>query len=151
MKVEKFEEYQKTDTIWPLSLLAFTLGINWLLYFKLGHDDLSFFYITMSNISIMCLLLFALRLHTVVTDKVIRFKMFPFHWSWQEIAWQDIASSEIRSYKPWSEYGGWGLRRGKSGKAYTISGKTGLQLTMKTGEKILIGTNQSEALKKAIR
>ena len=124
MKIDKFEEQQKTDSIWPLSLLAITSGINWLLYFKFGHDDLSFFY--------------------------MRFKMFPFHWSWQEIAWQDVASSEIRSYKPWSEYGGWGLRRGKSGKAYTISGKTGLQLTMKTGEKILIGTNQSDALKKVI-
>ncbi|HMT52183.1 MAG TPA: hypothetical protein PKD16_06225 [Saprospiraceae bacterium] len=150
MKIDKFEEQQKTDSIWPLSLLAITSGINWLLYFKFGHDDLSFFYMTMSSIGMLCLLLFALRLHTVVTDKTIRFKMFPFHWSWQEIAWHDVASSEIRSYKPWSEYGGWGLRRGKSGKAYTISGKTGLQLTMKTGEKILIGTNQSEALKKVI-
>jgi hypothetical protein len=47
-----------------------------------------------------------------------------------------------------AEYGGWGVK-GFSGKnrAYNISGNIGLQLTLKNGYKILIGTNNQEKLR----
>nr|MBP6978828.1 hypothetical protein [Lentimicrobiaceae bacterium] len=58
-------------------------------------------------------------------------------------------------YSTIGEYGGWGYRMGgkKAGVAYNISGNMGLQLELKNGKKILLGTKKpvemEEALKKA--
>jgi len=57
-----------------------------------------------------------------------------------------VEAAEVRKYKPISEYGGWGLRYGFKGKAYTVSGKTGLQLYMRAGKNILFGTSRPEEL-----
>lgn len=146
-----FVEQQKVDTIWPLSLLAITLVGNWLLYFRLGHTDPSFLYISLASVGTLCLLMFALRLNTEINAVAIRYKMFPFHFKWREIPFIDIATKEIRTYKPLTEYGGWGLRYGKSGTAYTIRGKTGLQLTLKKGTKILIGTSKADEMSKILK
>jgi hypothetical protein len=53
------------------------------------------------------------------------------------------------------EYGGWGYRVGgkKSGIAFNVSGNMGVQIELKNGKKILLGTRKpkeaEEALKKA--
>jgi hypothetical protein len=58
-----------------------------------------------------------------------------------------VASIEVRKYSPIKEYGGWGFRYGfKNGKAYNISGNMGLQLILKNGDRILIGTQKPEEL-----
>ena len=36
------------------------------------------------------------------------------------------------------DYGGWGLKRGKKGLAYTISGNYGIYLEMKMGKNIML-------------
>ena len=145
--VVSFKENQKVDSIWPLSILALVLVGNWWLYFKMGYQDISFFFITLATISLLCLFLLVLRLQTVIDDEGIHYKMFPFHFKWQTIAWNDIQNLEIRTYRPLKEFGGWGLRFGQSGKAYTISGKTGLQLQLKNGRKVLFGTQKADVMK----
>ena len=57
------------------------------------------------------------------------------------------------NYNPISEYGGWGIKGGfskQTGKAYTTKGTTGLQLTLKNGKKILIGTQKKEEIKRVL-
>jgi hypothetical protein len=146
MKKEEFTEVQRIDSIWPLAILTITLVFNWVLYFVTGYKTLDFFYGSMLSIAILCTFFTVVKLHTKINSSGIQYKFFPFHLKWQSISWTEIEKSEIRSYKPIREYGGWGLRYGKQGKAYTIKGKTGLQLYLKTGRNILIGTNESEAL-----
>ena len=50
------------------------------------------------------------------------------------------------------EYGGYGMRSGsrKYGKAYNVSGKTGLQLYLSNGKKLLIGTQNPRQAQKAM-
>ena len=64
----------------------------------------------------------------------------------------EIDKYEIRKYHPNREYSGHGVKRGKrkSGKAYTVSGRLGLQLFFSNGEKVLIGTKRKEAIKYAM-
>lgn len=147
----KFEEVQKIDSIWPLSILAVTLVGNWLLYFLLKHNDLTFFYISVLSIGLLCIFISSLKLSTEITDKNVKYKMFPFHFKWKEISMKEIEKIEVRTYKPLQEYGGWGNRRGKSGRAFTIKGKKGLQLTLKNGQKILLGTSNGDELAKVIK
>ena len=58
----------------------------------------------------------------------------------------------IRKYDALTEYGGWGIKGGKfwkkdKGTAVNVSGDIGIQLELKSGKKLLIGTqlkNESE-------
>ena len=49
-------------------------------------------------------------------------------------------------YNALLEYGGWGVRVSPLGMAF-IAGNTGVQLVLKDGSKVLIGTNQVEEMK----
>jgi hypothetical protein len=53
-------------------------------------------------------------------------------------SWEEIEKISVREYSPLFEYGGWGIRRGKSGRAYNVKGNIGLQLVLKNGKKILL-------------
>lgn len=93
------------------------------------------------------LILIALRLNTKINKEGIYFQLFPFQLKGKLITWSEVASIEVRKYSPIKEYGGWGFRYGfKNGKAYNVSGNMGLQMVLKNGDKILIGTQKSEEL-----
>ena len=44
------------------------------------------------------------------------------------------------------QYGGWGIRGFKSNRAYNVSGKIGLQLEFKNGDKLLVGTQNGQEM-----
>ena len=97
-------------------------------------------------------LLFGSKLITTVTNEnlVITFK--PLTGKTISFDKTNIDKYEIREYKPTMEYGGYGVKQGKKGvgKAYNVSGKVGLQLYLKDGKKILIGTQRGDALVRAM-
>jgi hypothetical protein len=65
--------------------------------------------------------------------------------------WSEIARLYPRTYRPIAEYGGWGIRWGKSGAAYNLGGTQGLQLELKNGKRFLIGSQDPSHLIEAIR
>ncbi len=65
--------------------------------------------------------------------------------------WNEIQSCEARTYRPLREYGGWGVRYGRSGKAYNVHGNRGVQLVFRDGSKLLIGSQRADELAEAIR
>jgi hypothetical protein len=81
----------------------------------------------------------------------IRYRFFPFFGS-RFIAWEEVAEAEVRQYQPLKEYGGWGIKYGSGGTAYNVSGNMGLQLVLhKNNKRILLGTQQPEALRLALQ
>jgi hypothetical protein len=60
-------------------------------------------------------------------------------------------SAEPRTYSPVLEFGGWGIRVGGGGMAYNVSGNEGVQLVLKSGRRVLIGTRQPDVLMSALR
>ncbi len=90
-------------------------------------------------------------LETKITQKGIHIRFVPFHRKHKLIRWEEIQSFEIRKYKSVREYGGYGIRYNfKKGKAYNVSGNTGLQLYLNKNRKILIGTQMPELLQKVL-
>jgi hypothetical protein len=64
----------------------------------------------------------------------------------------DISSCEARVYRPIREYGGWGIRFGwKSGRAYNVRGNRGVQLRLRSGESILLGSQRADELASVIQ
>lgn len=101
---------------------------------------------------IACIALIAfIRLDTLIKDDGIYARLSPFHRSYRFYPWEALSQCYVRTYKPILEYGGWGLRfGGLENKAYNISGNQGLQLKLKDGEKVLIGTRKAEEIGKIL-
>ena len=95
-------------------------------------------------------LFYFMHLKTVVTQEAISIHFFPFFK--KQIAWNEVEKAYIREYKPLGEYGGWGIRFGlNKGMAYTIAGNLGLQLVLKKGNELLIGTQKEQELEVTLR
>ena len=58
---------------------------------------------------------------------------------------------EVRRYSPLLEYGGWGVRLGPKGWAYITTGNQGVQLRLRRGRPVLIGSAHAHELEAAIR
>ncbi|AUC23926.1 hypothetical protein BTO15_00635 [Polaribacter sejongensis] len=85
----------------------------------------------------------------------MHYQFFPLHFKVKTIPWNTISKAYVRKYQPISEFGGWGLRggfffnKGKE-KAVNVSGDIGIQLILKNGEKLLIGTLLKEEAKRVL-
>lgn len=89
----------------------------------------------------LLLVFYFLKLHTEIDENGIKYQFSPFHFTPKKIAWDEILHCHVRTYNPILEYGGWGYRTsiGK-GKAYNVKGDKGIQIELKTGKKLLLGT-----------
>lgn len=96
------------------------------------------------------ILFFFTELRIAVTSDGIFVKFFPFHFNWKHIHPEEINSFKDVIYNPILEYGGWGIRYSRNGKAYNVSGNKGVLLTFKNGKKLLLGTQRPDELKNAI-
>lgn len=91
-------------------------------------------------------------LKSAVTTEGFWVRFVPFHHKPVTISFSEIETIEVITYKPLWEYGGWGLRRGKTGLVFSVSGKNGILITFKEPRKmfwgkhktLLIGTQKPE-------
>jgi hypothetical protein len=85
-----------------------------------------------------------------VTDRGVSIA-FRYLWPTRRIAFTEIVGLEVRRYNPLLEYGGWGVRLGPKGWGYMTSGKEGVQLRLRNGLPVLIGSSRPRELEAAIR
>ena len=87
-------------------------------------------------------------LDTEVDRSGIRIKFRPFHRKWVEYKFNEIKKAEACMYRPIMDYGGWCIRYGRrvKGKAYSVSGNSGVLLTFNNNKKILIGSRNHKFL-----
>lgn len=85
-----------------------------------------------------------------VTDSGVTIA-FRHLWPTRRIAFQDIVGLEVKHYRPLIDYGGWGVRIGPAGWAYTTGGDVGVKLRLRKGLPVLIGSRHPEDLEAAIR
>jgi hypothetical protein len=148
--MNSFTETQRFDQWWLKVLLA--IPIFECLAFALNdyqtNGEISMrSLIGMMTLGAVVLLLWALSLTTRVDEEGIQYRFFPFHLRTKHLKWNEIASAVIREYRPLREYGGWGIRLTfGNGVAYNVKGNIGLQLVLKNGKKILIGTSEQQRL-----
>lgn len=96
------------------------------------------------------LLFYAVNLTVEVRRDGLYLRYFPFHLRFHRIPFDTIARARARIYSPLREFGGWGIRWGKEGKAYSVSGDRGVQIEFKNGKKLLIGSRRAEELALAL-
>lgn len=104
-------------------------------------------------IALVSVLFIFLKLKTRIDEIGVHYKFHPFHLNYKTITWDLISVCNIRNYNAITEYGGWGMKFsffGKKGKSFTTKGDIGLQIELKNGKKILIGTQKKEELKRTL-
>lgn len=159
MKV--FKEEQRFTQTWFVVLMGVSLIVPLLFiiqeYIK---EDSKFttagFLGSLSVLLIAIVPLFLFKLSTKIDEIGIHYQFFPFHLKLKCIAWQEINKAYLRTYDPIGDYGGWGLKGGAfwnsaKGKAINVSGDLGIQLELKNGQKLLIGTQKKAAAESVLK
>ena len=95
-------------------------------------------------------LILSVNLRTEVRPDGIYVQLWPLHRECVRIPMQTIHEFAAQTYRPLHDYGGWGIRWGAKGKAYTVSGNRGVLLTHGSGQHLLIGSQRAEELERAI-
>ena len=99
---------------------------------------------------VLPLFMYTMNLTTEVHSDGLYIRYFPFHLSFHRIAAEEIQRYEVCTYSPIKDYGGWGIRFGRKGKAYNVSGNRGVQLELSNRKHLLVGSQKPEELVEAL-
>jgi len=136
--------------------ISFTLGILTVLMIYLtikSHNTVVFLKILLFGlvpIVLLLLLFLTASLKTCLDKEGIKIKFPPFRFRYLKISWNEIEHCQVRKYRPMLEYVGWGLRYGVRSKAYSVGGNTGIEILLRNGKRIIIGTQRAEEAKKMV-
>lgn len=157
-----FNETQRFNQWWLqlifIVLLLFVAYAIYQWYFtneaigNVGPNDSYGQLIVIVSIFPILTLFYFLKLRTEIDESGIHYQFLPFHFSTKKMAWTDIQNCYVRTYNPIMEYGGWGYRTslGK-GRAYNVKGNIGIQVELKSGKKVLLGTQKEDEAKQIIQ
>ena len=155
-----FQEKQYFRQVWmwlimgiPFFIVVSLFVMKFILQRPLGEEgasDIGLVIMALVLTVLILLFMFTVYLKTEVRPDGLYVRFFPLHFSDKHIPSENIENYYVRTYKPIREYGGWGIRYGRKGKAYNVSGNRGLQLEFSDGKKLLIGSQCSEELAAAL-
>jgi hypothetical protein len=89
--------------------------------------------------------LVTVRLVTEVRDGQLVISLRGF-WRSRRIRLSEIQSAEPISFDAVRDYGGYGIRTGRFGKAYIAAGSRGVRLKLANGATVVLGSQRSEEL-----
>jgi hypothetical protein len=151
---EEQQEFTKKGNRFFFQSLLLVLLIYCIAFFLLHRADNTDVFLGMLPllviIGILIYLFSKARLITQVREDGIYVRFTPFQRSFKRFEWDRIDHLYQREYHPVKEYGGWGVRMGPSGRAYNVSGITGIQIVLKNGNRILIGTHMPDDLSQVL-
>ena len=97
------------------------------------------------------LLLYFIQLEWKFTESDFRYRFFPFIIKERIIPYSNIQSMSVMKINPIFEFGGWGLRRGKLGKAYTTEGNLIIHMELKSGQKLNFTVKNKSEVERVIQ
>jgi len=149
-----FREIQKFRQLWVWILVMFVGAIAWyggvqqiVLKKPFGNNpapDAIMIMLWVIFGGLFPVFFFSLKLVTEVRSDGLYIRFFPLLFHEHKISFEEIKSYEIRTYSAMKEYGGYGIRYGKNGKAYNISGNRGVQFEFLDGKRLMVGSQRSE-------
>lgn len=155
-----FSEEQRFRQAWIRILVAFVAAVAWYTFIvqvvggePVGNnpaDDVLVVIILAVFGIIFPIWFIIMRLETQVTLTALRFRMFPLHRAWRVHPFDTIARAVAITYRPLREYGGWGIRFGRRGMAYNVSGNEGVLITLRSGTSFLLGSLRAAELEQVL-
>jgi len=88
-----------------------------------------------------------LKLKTTINEIGIKYSFFPLQLKPKIIRWSEIDRIYVRKYNPIMEYGGWGIKPA----ARNVKGNIGIQIELKNGKKLLLGTQKQQEVERVLK
>jgi len=73
------------------------------------------------------------------------YRFTPFNLKFRKIPWFEVKKAEAITISAIKDYGGYGIRYYRKGKAYIAQGKKGLKLTLTSGREIIFSSKDPES------
>ena len=98
------------------------------------------------------LLIWVARLETEVRSDGLYIRYVPFHRHFRRFRTEDLGEHHACTYRPLLEYGGWGIRHSwvRRAWAYSVSGNQGVQIALRNGRRVLVGSARPSDLEAAL-
>jgi hypothetical protein len=139
---EYFETQYIRKTIMGIFVIAIMLVISTVVAVSLFFESTDI----VSKIFVVIVLaasfifFYVMKLEYKITEQNIEYKYFPFHRKWKSIDRSEVANISFVKYSALKEYGGWGIKYGRKGIAYNVSGNYGIFVELKSGKTMMLGT-----------
>ncbi|MDN5215407.1 hypothetical protein QQ020_25230 [Fulvivirgaceae bacterium BMA12] len=165
-----FSENQRFTQVWLVvvmivSNLTVAVPLGWGFYVQIitgepwGNNPMSdmgliiVILLSFSMMAIINMIIFGAKLEVQIKDNSVYYKYFPFIPNWKYVHKDNIANYEMKQFKAIKDYGGYGYRKNffKKLTGLIIKGNHGLLLTFHDDRKLMIGTQQPEAMKQAMQ
>ena len=141
-----FEENQKFTQWW---LWVILLSFPIMAFGPFDDNPINYYYVLIGLLLPLLFFLFQLRIK--VSREGLHYQFFPFHFKSHTIKLEDIEKIKAMEYSPLKEYGGWGIRYGFKGKAYNVSGNTGVKVFLNNNTNIMFGSRKHNELAKVLK
>ena len=155
MKYKENQRFRRMD-IWVL-VIALMAGALYrfadlFIWHSSGRErDLYLFLLIMLALGGVLVILLSLRLVTKIDEKGIRFQCYPWHYRTHKVKWEEIAECRIIQMPMGAQLSGWNVSIGKPELFYSFTGRNGVELHLKDGRYLFIGSRKPEELAMAIR
>ena len=73
------------------------------------------------------------------------YRFVPFNLKFRKIPWFEVKNAEVITFSAIKDYGGYGIRYYRQGKAYIAKGKKGLKLQLASGREIVFSSKDPES------
>jgi hypothetical protein len=155
MKFKEQQRFRRWDIL--LLLLALIAGTAYrffdlyIVHHISSKTQLYFSLLALFVLLAVLLLLLSFRLVTRIDEKGVRYQFFPWHYRKHRINWEDVEECTVVETPLSTELSGWTVTIGSNEFTYSFYGRTGLQLRLKDGSRIFIGTRRPEEMRQAIQ
>mgnify|MGYP001821635815 CR=1 FL=1 len=155
----QFEERQHFRQPWIWALILLVAGIGWWALVQQvvldqpfgsnpGPDWLVWLLWLVVGLGLPALFLWA-HLRLTVTDEAVIISYRPF--TRRRIELLEILGANAREYDALREYGGWGIKGwSREKRAYNVSGSEGVELFLRDGRTVMLGSQRADELAAAI-
>ena len=93
--------------------------------------------------------LLRLKMKVAVSQKRIKYRLFPIHTDWKSIPWDEVETCEVVRSPRFSQWHGSNIHFGGE-LWYSLTGRNGLSIKTRDGKWYFIGCKDVEALESAV-
>lgn len=148
-------KYERWDVL--ILLLVLTISLFLAFGYKLLSDSMGFSpveaifaLVFLGFLAFLWFYLARVRMKIEITEVGIKFRYYPLHSKSRKISFSQIEKVEAIN-TPWSaEYTGLSVNFRPVDKVYSTIGRTGIQLLLKNGEVLFLGTKNPDKVKSLI-
>lgn len=105
--------------------------------------------VAVGTLGLVAALVLAANLETTVDREAITVA-FHFLWPKRRIPISEVRKAEATMYRPFLDYGGYGVRLGFRGWAFNVSGNEGVLVETNDGSHLMIGSQRPKELEAAV-